>query len=52
MKKETLLFNLMLKQGINMGHFSHGHTEDCMINITKTQNDNVANFPDSLYSQT
>ena len=35
-----------------MVHFGHGHTRDCMINITKTLNDNIANFPDGLYSQT
>ena len=35
-----------------MVYFSHRHTGDCMINITKTLNDNVANFPDGLYSET
>ena len=35
-----------------MVHVSHRHTRDCMINITKTLNDNVANFPDGLYSET
>ena len=35
-----------------MVHFSHRHTGDYIINITKTLNDNVANFPDGLYSQT
>ena len=34
-----------------MVHFSHRHTEDCMINITETLDDNVANFPDGLYSE-
>ena len=33
-------------------HFSNRHTRDCMINITKTLNDNVASFPDGLYSET
>ena len=35
-----------------MAHFGLGHAGDCMNNITETINDNGANFPDSLYSQT
>ena len=50
MKNEPLLFHIITRN--YMVHFSSRHTRDCMINITKTLNDNVANFPDSLYSQT
>ena len=35
-----------------MVHFSHRHTRDCINNITNTLNDNIANFPDGLYTQT
>ena len=53
MKKEPLLlFPLMLKYCLNyMIHFSCGHTRDFMINITKALNNNRANFPDGLYSE-
>ena len=34
-----------------MVNFSGRHTRDHMISITKTLNDNVANFPDGLYSE-
>ena len=51
MKKEPLLFHLMLKQGITWFTLAVG-TQDTMINRTKTMNDNVANFSDGLYSQT
>ena len=35
-----------------MVHFDHRHTRDYMNNITKTMNDNIANFPDGLCSKT
>ena len=35
-----------------MVHFGLRHTGYCKINITETINDNMANFPDVLYSQT
>ena len=38
MKKEPLLFHLMLKQGITWFTSGHRHTGDCRINITKALN--------------
>ena len=35
-----------------MVHFGLRHTGDCVNNITETLNDNIAHFPDALYSQT
>ena len=54
MKKEHLLFHLMLKQGITWFTLATGYTKDCIINTTKTLNlnDNIANFLDGLYSET
>ena len=54
MKKESLLFDLMLKQGIMWFTLAAGTQEAVSINTTKTLNlnDNIANFPDGLYSET
>ena len=37
-----------------MVQFGHRHTRECINNTTKTLNltDNIANFPDGLYSET
>ena len=52
MNKEPLLFHIMLKQRNYMVHSGLRHTGGCMNNITETINDNIANIPDGLYSQT
>ena len=52
MKKEPLLFHLMLKQGITLFTLATG-TKETMINITETLTlEDVANFSDGLYSET
>ena len=35
-----------------MVHFGLRHTGDYINNIAETMNENIANFPDGLYSQT
>ena len=53
MKKEPLLFHIMLKTRDYMVNFGLRHTGDYMkIILQKTVTDNIDNYPDGLYSQT
>ena len=52
MKKEPILFQIMLKQEITWFTLALGTQADCIHNITETMNENITNFPDGLYSQT
>ena len=52
MKKEPLLFHIMLKQGITWFTLASGTQETTWNNITETVNDNIDTFSDGLYSQT
>ena len=52
MKKECLLFNLILKQGITWFTLAAGTQETRWLTLPKTLNDNIANFPDGFYSET
>ena len=49
MKKESLLFHIMLKQGITWFILASGTQETVWNNTTKTVNDNIDNFPNGLY---
>ena len=51
MKKEPHFFHLMLNKELHDSLQLQAHRR-LLINITKTLNDNVANFPDGLFSQT
>ena len=50
MKKEPLLFHIMLKQGITWSNLALGTQETVLNNTTETVNDNIENFPDDMYS--
>ena len=52
MKKELLLFHIMLKHGIMWFTLASGTQKTMKITLQKTVNDNIDNFPDGLYSQT
>ena len=50
MKKEPLLFHIMLKQGITCFTLALGTQGDCINNTSETVYDNIDNFPDGLHS--